>query len=36
MLTSGNLSGEPIVKDNNEALSRLSGIADFFSSMTEK
>ncbi|MGQ9745258.1 MAG: Sua5/YciO/YrdC/YwlC family protein [Dissulfurimicrobium sp.] len=30
MLTSGNLSGEPIVKDNNEALSRLSGIADFF------
>jgi hydrogenase maturation protein HypF len=30
VLTSGNLSGEPIVRDNNEALDRLSGIADFF------
>ena len=30
VLTSGNLGGEPIAKDNNEALIRLSGIADFF------
>jgi hydrogenase maturation protein HypF len=30
VMTSGNLSEEPIVKDNNEALQRLGGIADFF------
>ncbi|MGC8736217.1 MAG: carbamoyltransferase HypF [Dissulfurimicrobium sp.] len=30
VLTSGNPGGEPIAKDNNEALIRLSGIADFF------
>ncbi len=28
VMTSGNLSEEPIAKDNDEALSRLSGIAD--------
>jgi hydrogenase maturation protein HypF len=30
VMTSGNLSEEPIAKDNNEALSRLSQIADYF------
>ena len=30
IMTSGNLSEEPIAKDNNEALRRLSGIADYF------
>jgi len=30
VMTSGNLSEEPIAKDNDEALSRLSGIADYF------
>ena len=30
VMTSGNLSEEPIAKDNNEALKRLSGIADYF------
>ncbi len=30
IMTSGNLSEEPIVKDNNEALSRLGQIADYF------
>ena len=25
-----NISGEPLVKDNDEALERLSGLADFF------
>jgi len=30
VMTSGNLSEEPIAKDNDEALSRLSGIADNF------
>lgn len=30
VMTSGNLSEEPIVKDNDEALERLSSIADFF------
>jgi len=30
VMTSGNLSEEPIVKDNDEALRRLSGIADYF------
>ena len=30
VMTSGNLSEEPIVKDNDEALTRLSGIADYF------
>jgi hydrogenase maturation protein HypF len=30
VMTSGNLSEEPIVIDNGEALERLSGIADFF------
>lgn len=30
VLTSGNLSSEPIAKGNNEALKRLSGVADFF------
>jgi len=29
-MTSGNLSEEPIISDNDEALRRLSGIADFF------
>jgi hydrogenase maturation protein HypF len=30
VMTSGNLSEEPIAKDNDEALRRLKGIADFF------
>ena len=30
VMTSGNLSEEPIAKDNDEALRRLSGIADYF------
>jgi hydrogenase maturation protein HypF len=30
VMTSGNLSEEPIAKDNEEALSRLHGIADYF------
>jgi hydrogenase maturation protein HypF len=30
VMTSGNLSEEPIARDNDEALSRLSGIADYF------
>ncbi len=30
VMTSGNLSEEPIAKDNGEALRRLSGIADYF------
>jgi hydrogenase maturation protein HypF len=30
VMTSGNLSGEPIVRDNNEAVQRLSSIADCF------
>jgi len=30
VMTSGNLSEEPIAKDNEEALGRLSGIADYF------
>ena len=30
VMTSGNLSEEPIVADNDEALARLSGIADYF------
>jgi hydrogenase maturation protein HypF len=30
VMTSGNLSEEPIVKDNDEALKRLSEIADYF------
>ena len=30
VMTSGNLSEEPIAKDNDEALERLSGIADAF------
>ncbi|OGW39536.1 MAG: carbamoyltransferase HypF [Nitrospirae bacterium RBG_13_39_12] len=30
IMTSGNISEEPIVIDNNEAISRLSGIADAF------
>jgi hydrogenase maturation protein HypF len=30
VMTSGNLSEEPIAKDNDEALSRLKGIADYF------
>ncbi len=30
IMTSGNLSEEPICKDNDEALTRLAGIADFF------
>lgn len=30
VMTSGNLSEEPIAKDNNEALIRLKGITDYF------
>jgi len=30
VMTSGNLSEEPIAKDNDEALRRLSGITDYF------
>ena len=30
IVTSGNLSEEPIARDNNEALQRLSGIADYY------
>ena len=30
VMTSGNLSEEPITKDNDEALIRLNGIADYF------
>jgi hydrogenase maturation protein HypF len=30
VMTSGNLSEEPIVKDNDEALRKLGGIADYF------
>jgi len=30
VMTSGNVSEEPIAKDNDEAFSRLSGIADYF------
>lgn len=30
VMTSGNLSEEPIAKDNDEALHRLGGIADYF------
>ncbi|MDD4985353.1 MAG: carbamoyltransferase HypF [Dehalococcoidales bacterium] len=30
VMTSGNLSEEPIAKDNGEALTRLKGIADYF------
>ncbi|MBC8511403.1 MAG: carbamoyltransferase HypF, partial [Dehalococcoidia bacterium] len=30
VMTSGNLSEEPIAKDNDEAIRRLSGIADYF------
>jgi len=30
VMTSGNISEEPIAKDNDEAVKRLSGIADFF------
>jgi len=30
VMTSGNMSEEPIAKDNDEALMRLSGIADYF------
>jgi hydrogenase maturation protein HypF len=30
IMTSGNMSEEPIAKDNDEALKRLSGIADYF------
>ncbi len=30
VMTSGNLSEEPIAKDNEEAVRRLSGIADYF------
>jgi len=30
VMTSGNLSEEPIARDNGEALKRLSGIADYF------
>lgn len=30
VMTSGNISSEPIARDNEEALERLSGIADYF------
>ncbi|MEM2274773.1 MAG: carbamoyltransferase HypF [Thermofilum sp.] len=30
VMTSGNESGEPIIRDNSEALSRLGHVADFF------
>ena len=30
VITSGNISEEPIAKDNDEAIRRLSGIADYF------
>ena len=30
VMTSGNLSEEPICRDNDEALERLKGIADYF------
>jgi hydrogenase maturation protein HypF len=30
VMTSGNLSGQPLVKDNNEALARLKEVADYF------
>lgn len=30
VMTSGNISEEPIAKDNDEAVKRLSGIADYF------
>jgi hydrogenase maturation protein HypF len=30
VMTSGNISEEPIARDNEEAVSRLSGIADYF------
>ena len=30
VMTSGNISEEPIARDNDEALSRLGGIADYF------
>jgi len=30
VMTSGNLSGSPIVKDNDEAFAKLANIADFF------
>ena len=30
VMTSGNLSEEPIARENEEAVRRLSGIADFF------
>ena len=30
VMTSGNISGEPILKDNEEALRQLADIADYF------